>query len=58
MTSIVRTWNQHRIGVRDAYEALHDALMDYLDAIEEWKFRTVFEFALDYAARAEKKKAV
>ena len=44
--------------VRDAYRAMEDAIERYICAIEEWTFRTTFEFALDYAARIETKKAV
>ena len=42
----------------DAYHALHNAFEEYLCAIEEWRFCTAFEFGLDYAARAEIRKAV
>jgi len=45
-------------SVRNAYSTLHDAFENYLCAIEEWTFRTAFEFALDYVAKTEMKKAV
>lgn len=42
--------------VRNAYQAMYNAFEEYLCAIEEWTFRTVFEFGRDYAAEAEVKK--
>lgn len=42
----------------DAYHALHKAFEEYLCAIEEWRFRTASEFGLDYASRADIRKAV
>ena len=44
--------------VTNAYQAMHDAFEEYLCAIEEWTFRTAFEFGRDYAAKTEMRKAV
>lgn len=44
--------------VRDAYQGMCEAFEKYLCAIEEWTFRTAFEFGLDYAAKTEMRKAV
>ena len=43
-------------SVRNAYSAMHDAFDEYLCAVEEWTFRTAFEFGRNYAAREEMKK--
>lgn len=43
-------------SVRNAYHAMHVAFEEYLCAIEEWTFRTAFEFGQNYAAIAEMKK--
>ncbi|MCI8374908.1 MAG: hypothetical protein HFI29_05655 [Lachnospiraceae bacterium] len=45
-------------SVKNAYQAMHDAFEEYLCAVEEWTFRTAFEFGLNYAAKAEMRKAV
>lgn len=42
--------------VRNAYQAMHNAFEEYLCAIEEWTFRTAFEFGQNYAAKTENKK--
>ena len=44
--------------VKDAYQVLRDAFEEYLCASEEWRFRSAFEFGLDYAARTDIRKAV
>lgn len=43
-------------SVRNAYDAMHDAFEEYLCAVDEWIFRTAFEFGQNYAAIAEMKK--
>lgn len=43
-------------SVRSAYQAMNDAFEKYLCAVEEWTFRTAFEFGQNYAARAEMRK--
>lgn len=45
-------------SVRNAYQAMHNAFEEYLCAVEEWTFRTSFEFGQNYVAKAEIRKVV
>lgn len=44
--------------VSDAYQEMDDAIEKYICAVEEWTFRTAFQFGFDYATRTETRKAV
>ncbi len=43
-------------SVKKAYQMMWEGFETYLCAVEEWTFRTAFEFGCDYAAKAESKK--
>lgn len=45
-------------SVRNAYRAMHDAFEGYLCAVEEWTFRTAFEFGQNYVSKPDVRKAV
>lgn len=45
-------------SVRDSYKAMHDAFEEYLCTLEEWAFRTAFEFGQNYTVASGMGKAV
>ena len=45
-------------SVRNAYQAMHSAFEECLCAIEEWTFRTSFEFGQNYGSKSDIRKAV